>query len=89
MSFADWGKHLQELKALEAERDAWAEEQDELRRKQARVKRMKKARPAMFQPDRPLVYVIEVVINARPVGGGELIELCIGIETISELEAEL
>lgn len=92
MSFAEWEARRREEQALALALIEWEHEQAvaqaELVRAEKRLKQMKRNRPAMFKPDRPPVYKIHVTMNVRPVAGGELIEMTVGIETMSEVEAE-
>lgn len=94
MSFADWEARRKEQQALELALIEWEHEQAvaqaELVRAEKRLKQMKRNRPAMFRPDAPVVYVIHVTMNARPLTGlGDLQEVTISVATMSEVEAEL
>lgn len=93
MSFADWEARRKEQQALELALIEWEHEQAvaqaELVRAEKRLKQMKRNRPAMFRPDAPVVFLIHVTMNARPLAGGELQEVTVGVPTMSEVEAEL
>lgn len=94
--FKEWEQWLKAEQALKlAQIEAEHEEavaKANLKRAQKRLKAMKKARPAMFIPDRPPKHEITVVLNVRPVVEGvvgELTEVSLTVGTISELQAQL
>lgn len=70
MNYAEWMQRRREEEALALEIAEWEFKQDvakaEAKRAAKRLKAMKKARPAMFRPDAPLRYTVEVVLLVRP-----------------------
>lgn len=95
MSYKDW-EAMQRFEAeLKAAQIEWEHKQAvakaDLKRATKRLKEMKKARGAVYRPDRPIRYSVEVVLNVRRAGAhGVLFELRLTITgTMSETQAEV
>jgi len=72
MSYKEWEDARRFEENLKLAQIEWEHKQAvakaDLKRAKKRLKEMKKSRPAMYRPDRPIDYTVEVVLMVRPFG---------------------